>query len=168
MNTSSIILFLSLFIISCNKERELQRHDINGRLIVYNEEVYANMWAKNRKLNVTVVDTFCINQKTRASDDIKNGKLIYFSPPALEFEKLKNILKVYGIETRKIYTRCARLGGFEPYCYEIEMQHEIEKRYGRQFIDSLSEIALKEFVIENPDQPWIKDGVDLRKKYNLK
>lgn len=168
MNKIVIVLFLSLILTSCKREIELEKYDKKGKLIVYSEDVYAMMWTKNRKLNVTVIDTFCTNQKIRALEDIKKGKLIYFAPSSLEFEKLKTLLNNYGIETRKNYSGCVRLGAFEPYCYENEMWNEIEKRYGRKFIDSLSEIAIKEFVIENPNQPWSNDGVDLRKKYNVK
>jgi hypothetical protein len=45
------------------------------------------------------------------------------------------------------------------------MYKEINKRFGKNFIDSLSEVSKKEFVIENPDIEYIEDGVDLRKKY---
>ncbi|WP_282788119.1 hypothetical protein [Flavobacterium croceum] len=168
MNKLFLIFILSLILNSCNQKVELEKYDKNGNLIVYSEQVYSEMWLKNKNLKVTVIDTFCINQKKRAIDDIKKGKLIHFTTEALTFNKISRLLNKYGIQTQKNYSRCARMSGFDPNCYENEMENEIEKRFGKKFIDSLSEIALKEFVTENPDKPWTRDGVDLRKKYNIK
>ncbi|MBF4517771.1 hypothetical protein IRZ71_15510 [Flavobacterium sp. ANB] len=162
-----ILLFLCFQFYSCqNKKAELKKFDANGKLIVYSEEVYANMWMKNRNLDVTVIDTFCINQKARALSDIKNGKLIYFGY-AIDgiFKKLSKKLSKYGIETKEHLSGCTRMGSFEPYCYQIEMWKEIDRKYGENFIDSLSEEAKKEFIIENPNVKYMEDGKDLREKY---
>lgn len=159
---------LSLFLSSCKKQEKLEKYDKNGNLIVYNQDVYAEMWIKNKKLKVTVVDTFCINQKSKAIKDIKIGKLIYFGDNNRVFKKLSNMLSKYGIESKEFLGRDVRLGGFEPYCYQNEMYKEINRKFGKSFIDSLSEIAKKEFVKENPNMEYMEDGVDLRKKYNIK
>jgi hypothetical protein len=171
INTSikiTIILTLCLFLNSCKKEGTPEKYDKNGKLIVYNEQVYAEMWMKNKNLKVTVIDTYCINQKTKAIEDIKNGKLIYFSNNNKVFKKLSNMLSKYGIESKEFLRRDVRLGGFEPYCYQNEMFKEIDRRFGKNFIDSLSEMAKKEFVQENPNIEYMEDGIDLRKKYNIK
>jgi hypothetical protein len=168
MNKLLSIFILTLLINFCKQNKELKKYDMNGKPIVYNEQVYSKMWVKNKNLNVTVIDTFCINQKKRATNDIRKGKLIYFTSKNYTFKKMSTLLKKYRIETKEFYGRCSRIGGFEPYCYENEMENEIKKRFGKKFIDSLSEIAIKEFVIENPDEYWYQDGVDLRKKYNIK
>lgn len=55
-----------------------------------------------------------------------------------------------------------RSGGFEPYCYQYEIYREINRKFGEGFIDSLSEAAKKEFVLENPEMEYIEDGIDLR------
>ena len=163
-----MMLILSLVLNSCNKKDVLDKYDKNGNLIVYNEQVYAEMWTKNRNLKVTVIDTFCINQKDRAIKDIKKGKLVYFGYDNYEFKILSKILRKYGIESKESLRRDVRLGGFEPYCYENEMHKEIDRKFGKSFIDSISEIAKKEFINENPNIEYIEDGVDLRKKYNIK
>ena len=160
-----MIIALSFFLNSCKKQHSLEKHDKNGTLIVYNEQVYAQMWTKNRNLKVTVIDTFCINQKDRAIKDIKKGKLVYFGYNNYEFKILSEILSKYGIDSKESLRRGVRLGGFEPYCYQDEMFKEINKRFGKNFIDSLSEIAKKEFVKENSNIEYIEDGIDLRKKY---
>lgn len=160
-----LILTLVLFLNSCHKKENLEKFDENGNLIVYNEQVYAEMWTKNRNLKVTVIDTFCINEKARAIRDIKSGKLVYFGDNSLGFSKLSQKLKLYGIESKVFVGRGVRLGGFEPYCYKSEMYQEINRKFGKKFIDSLSEASKKEFVLENPHIEYIENGIDLRKKY---
>lgn len=166
MNKLFLLLFVALFLISCNQKAEKGKYDKNGKIIVYSEEVYSRMWIKNRNLNVTVIDTFCINQKERALLDIKKGKLIYsgFNNPPV-FKKLSSMLINYGIETIELPRRSVRMGGFNPYCYEEEMDKAIDRKYGAQFIDSLVQVAKKEFVVENPDTAYMEDGIDLREKY---
>ena len=106
-----------------------------------------------------------MNQTERAIRDIKNGKLIYFGFHPREFEKLTKMLRQHGIEIKKFTGTDVRLGGFEPYCYENEMTEEISRKFGENFIDSLFKIAQKEYIIENPNEEYIYDGVDLRAKY---
>jgi hypothetical protein len=159
-----LLIILPLILNSCKQKVELEKYDKNGNLIVYSEEVYAKMWVKNRNLKVTVIDTFCINQKSKALKDIKNGKLIYFGFHPREFEKMTTILSQYGIETKEQSRSCGRLGGFKPNCYEDEMLDEIDRKFGKNFIDSIFKVAQKEFILENPNIEYIEDGIDLRKK----
>jgi len=167
-----LFLFLTTFtFLSCNQNKDsekkppLKKYDENGRLIVYSEEVYGKMWSENKNLDVTVIDTFYINQKARAIRDIKNGKLIYFGFHPREFEKLTKMLSKYGIETKEHLASCVRMGGFNPYGYEDEMYHEINRRFGENFIDSLYRIVQKEYITEHPNEEYVEDGIDLRKKY---
>lgn len=167
-----LILFLLTFVLnSCTGKKEseeLKKFDKKGNLIVYSEEVYAKMWIKNKNLKVTVIDTFCINQKSKAIRDIKNGKLICFCFHPREFKKMSKMLSQYGIETKEHLRSCVRMEGFEPYCYQDEMSQEIDRKYGENFIDSIFKIAQKEYVIENPNVEYWEDGIDLREKYILK
>ena len=165
MNKLFFILTLSFILASCKQEFELEKYDKNGNPIVYNQDVYTKMWTKNKKLKVTIIDTFCINQVKKAKKDIKKGKLIYFRPNYLEFNKLSVLLLKYGIETKDFNFSCIRIGGFQPYCYQEEMHKEIQRKFGKKFIDSLTEIAKKEYIIENPNVEYIENGVDLRKKF---
>lgn len=167
-----ISLFLLIFlIISCNQQnkeskvKEVKNYDEKGKLIVYSENVYCDLWSKNKNLDVTVIDTFCINQKARAIRDIKNGKLIYFDFHPQELDKMAKILCNYGIETQEQLRRDVKIGGFEPYCYEYEMHREISRKYGAKFIDSIFRVAQKEYILENPNEAYIEDGIDLREKY---
>jgi hypothetical protein len=167
MNKIIVVVFLIVFT-SCNKKaepEELPKFDKNGNPIVYSEQVYMHMWTKDRNLKVTVIDTFCINQKAKAIEDIKKGKLIYFGFHPSEFEKMTKILSGYGIETKEHLARDIRMGGFEPYCYQNEMYKEINRKYGENFIDSIFRVAQKEYILENPTVEYIEDGKDLRDKY---
>jgi len=167
----TILLFIISFILfSCEKKTETEKfpkHDKNGKIIVYNADEYYKLWSKNRNIKVTIIDTFCSNQKKRAIKDIKNGKLIYFGFHPYEFPKMTKMLSKYGIETKKHLRSCLRFGSFEPYCYQEEMHKEINKKYGENFIDSIFKIAQREYVIENPNVEYIEDGIDLREKYRL-
>lgn len=169
MNKLLILFLIALAISSCDNKKvepeEFAKFDKNGNPIVYSEEVYALMWTKNRNLKVTVIDTFCINQKKRAIEDIRKGKLVYYGFHPYEFKKMAKILKDYGIETKEFLGRDIRMGGFEPYCYENEMGKEINKKYGKHFIDTIFRVAQKEYILEHPNEQYLEDGIDLRKKY---
>ena len=165
MNKLCSIFLFALILVSCQQKVELKKYDANGNLIVYSEEVYAKMWTKNKNLKVTVIDTFCANQKIKATKDIENGKLIYFGFHPREFKRMSEILKKYGIETKEHLSRCVRLGGFEPYCYEEEMYKEINRKYGENFIDSIFKVAQKEFIMENLNVEYMEDGINLTEKY---
>ena len=162
------IVVLCLFLSSCSDKEALDKYDKYGNLIVYNSQVYSEMWIKDRNLKVTVIDTFCINEKRRAVEDIKRGKLICFDFQPLGHQKFVKLLSKHGIGFEEHLRSCVRLGGFEPYCYQDEMYREINRKFGEGFIDSLSEVAKKEFVLENPNMEYMEDGIDLREKYKVK
>lgn len=117
---------------------------------------------KGQELKVKVIDTFCINEKRRAVEDIKRGKLICFDFQPLGHEKFIKLLTKHRIKFDEHLRYCVRFGGFEPYCYQYEIYREINRKFGEGFIDSLSEAAKKEFVLENPEMEYIEDGIDLR------
>ena len=169
MNKVFIVFLITLILNSCNKKTEaekLSKFDKNGKMIVYNEGVYAEMWMKNHNLDVTVIDTLCINQKAKAINDIKNGKLIYFGLIPEQFKgKVVKIFSEHGIETKEHFGHCVRMKGFEPYCYQNEMYKAILKKYGDNFIELTFENAKKEFVKENPKTEFTEDGIKLSEKY---
>lgn len=157
------LIIISLILTSCLKKKEESKSKL-----VYNINDYMKLYAKGKDsvLNIKTIDTFCINQKKRAKVDIKNNKLIYFmSEFECEFEGMKKHLKKINIEVKNYDHYCVILGGFRRNCYEIEMWKEIDKRFGVKFIDSLKIIAEKEFIINNPDSLYRKNGIDIREKY---
>lgn len=157
-------ILISIFLISCKNKEE------NTAIkTVYNIEEYMELWVKDRNIDnkIKAVDTFCINQTKRAKEDIKNGKLTYFmSEFECEFNGMKKLLSKHNIKVENYIHHCVIMGGFRRNCYQIEMWSEINKRFGEKYIDSLMKLAEKEFVINNPDSVYIRNGIDIRRKYS--
>ena len=153
------IVLLFLVFLSCKE------NDNNGK-VVYNQDEYLKLWMKDKNVKVKVVDTFCENQTKKAIKDIANNQLTYFNPYAYyEHEELAELLKKHGIQTKICYRPCISVASFNLYCYQDLMKDEIEKRYGKTFLDSLWQIAEKKFVLKYPDSLYIKEGRDIREKY---
>lgn len=158
-----IIISFILSFTSCIRKKEEDKIKT-----VYNLNKYMELYAKGKDSikNIKTLDTFCINQTKRAKIDIKNNKLIYFMSEAeCEFVGMKKHLKKLNIDVKNYDHYCVIMGGFRRNCYEIQMWKEIDNRLGEKFIDSLKIIAEKEFIIDNPDSLYIKDGIDIRNKY---
>jgi hypothetical protein len=162
-----ILLFISIFLFFCeNKENKAEIKT------VYNIEEYTELWIKDKNIDkkIKIIDTFCINQTKKANEDIKNGKLTYFmSKYECEFIGMKKLLGKQNINVEEYLPHLSgTLGGFKRNCYQIKMWSEINKRFGQKYIDSLMALAEKDFVINNPDSLYYKDGKDVRSKYKKK
>jgi hypothetical protein len=162
----NFILFL-IFLTSCKQNETPGKLDTNEPLTVYNEESYYELLEKNKDLKVKVIDTSCINERKRAESDIKKGKLYFFrSKVWFEWKEMAELLSEYNIEYKDYEHICfGPPPGFEHDCYEKLMWTEIDKRIGENTIDSLWKIAERNFVLKYPDSLYIKDGIDIRKKY---
>ncbi|WP_298396695.1 hypothetical protein [Flavobacterium sp.] len=163
-----LLLTIQFLFFSCEEKLKSQfpKFDSNGTRIVYNEEEYSNLLTKNNNIKVITVDTFCENSIKRVKSDIKKGKLVFFNSNNLILTRqISDILKKYGIETRTYARSCIRLNGFNPYCYQDLMNEEVVKKYGPKFIDSITELAKRNYVVENPDKVLMENGKDLREKY---
>ena len=168
-----LILILSfLYLNSCKKENSnnVQIAE-NGNQIVYNQETWYELWEKDKKLKVEVIDTFCINQRERAKRDIKNGKLTYFYYMGMvemyrSNDEMKELLSKYNIKIDSTLTTCfAPAPGFEYYCYEKEMRNAIDEKYGISFIDSLRLQAEKKYVSKYPDKIYEFEDCDTIARY---
>ena len=162
-NLSIIILLLLL---SCQKSNEPESE---GQIKVYSWKEYDIAASKKNGQEIIVVDTICPFELKRAESDIKNGKLIYtcYSPITDEVVKELDILLIpFGLRAKSGLHSCiVPPKGFKEYCYEQRMQKEIEKKYSQKWLDSLEKIALKNYVLKNPDQPYMENGIDLRTIY---
>ncbi|WP_225875121.1 hypothetical protein [Flavobacterium bernardetii] len=97
----------------------------------------------------------CKVETERAENDIKKGKIVYFHffgmvakyDSDLEFNELllKNNIKV---DSALYYCTADEL----EYCYPNRMYREIENLHGKNFIDSLRNIADKQFITKHPDK----------------
>jgi hypothetical protein len=101
------------------------------------------------------LDSLCKVETERAENDIKKGKIVYFYffgmvakyDSDLEFNELllKNNIKV---DSALYYCTADEL----EYCYPNRMYREIENLHGKNFIDSLRNIADKQFITKHPDK----------------
>ncbi|MEO7978379.1 hypothetical protein [Flavobacterium sp.] len=150
------IIFLIFFtlLISCNKKQELKREKIeNDSVIVYNEDEYY----KTKSKKIKVIDTTCDFEEQRAEKDIKQGKLTYtfiygIGVYDISNKEMNELLSKYSIKLNKVSMSCSRPPkGFKWNCYAKLMNLAIEKKFGEKFIDSLRNIADKQFVEKNPN-----------------
>ena len=141
---------------SCNRTREIT---------VYDQIDFLNVQKSYDKL--TVIDTVCINGRKRAKLEIKNNQLTYsISSSDAYGTELSELLKKHNINLkRRGFTDIAPPEGFENYCYENLMLEEIINKFGNKFLDSITSVAEKNYVLKNPNEPYIKDGRDLRNIY---
>lgn len=160
--TNFLIILLFNF---CSCEKKVEKEETKT---VYNVDEYLKMWFKDKESvkNVKIIDTFCIEERKRAEKDIRDNKLTYFiSEFECEFIGMKKHLNKLNIDVKNYDKRHTFVSSFNRNCYQNLMQQEITKRLGQKKIDSLMIIAEEEFVINNPDSLYIRDGIDIRTKY---
>lgn len=149
----SIIILLTV-IISCSKEQHQKKENAGvDSLVIYSEDDFY----KVKDVIIKIVDTACINATKRAQKDISRNKLTYFLIKGLSSRDVSNkefklLLKNYDIGFKNISGYCMRPPkGFEWNCYEKTINAEIEKRHGKNFIDSLRKVADIKFINSNPN-----------------
>lgn len=168
-------LFL-LLLFSCNKSVEPVKVNSSKEIVVesvepikvYSWEEYEKAKSENPRRKLIVVDTICPYETKRAERDILKNRLAYYSRGYTEgvVDELNILTKKYGITAEYRTSSCIQAPeGFTEYCYENLMHKEIKKRYGVKWIDSLERIALKNYVIKHPNEPYNENGVDLRTKF---
>jgi len=164
------IHFILLVLVSCKHQETPISRDTNEPLIVYNLDTYFKIQEKYQNQKIKIIDTQCINQRKRAKSDIEKEKLIYFhSKTSYEWKEMAELLTTYNIIFQDYWHYCfAPPTGFEHDCYEKEMWAAIDTKYGNTLIDSLWNIAERNFVLKYPDSLYIKGGMDIRKKYLVK
>ena len=156
-NLAFILIFLFF---SCKKS--------DDSIKVYSWKEYIAAENKTPKKKIIVIDTICPFEIQRAKKDIAKNRLVYYcresTPQAVK--ELNSITKKYNISS--VYTGSSCIPppeGFTEYCYENIMLAEIEKRHGKNWIDSLRTVALKNYMVKHPNEPYIENGIDLRAKY---
>lgn len=164
---SIILLFL---FISCNNANE-KANDIADKsktANAYSWEEYENIKSKNPNQNINVIDTICPFETKKAKADIANGNLVYYcgNYPEVVVKELEILMLPYHIKAQYTSYSCIPPPkGFTENCYGQLMYDEIEKRYGEKWIDSLERLAVKNYVIKHPNQPYDENGIDLRTKF---
>ena len=164
-----LTILLLLLIFGCAKSNENTLTPISHAPVkVYSWKEYEDKTAENPTLKIIIVDTICPFETQRAETDIKKDKLILYSYACISetLDELNLVLKPYNITARVGNKSCIRPPeGFHYFCYEEVMYAEIERRHGQKWIDSMESVAIKNYVIKNPSQPYFEGGKDLREKY---
>jgi len=153
-STKFILLIYAIVLISCNKEQALKiEKPANDTITVYSEFEYYKLKSKKIK----IIDTACMFDERRAKNDIREGKLIYtmilgFGAYDYSNKEMGKLLLKKSILLDSVLKPCMRPPeGFKWYCYAKLMNLEIEKRFGKNFIDSLRNIADKQFIENKPN-----------------
>ena len=114
-------------------------------------------------------DSICKIETKNAEKDIKQNKLTYFHYFGMVIQYRSNVemnklLSNYniGIDSASYY--CTVSGELQN-CYAHKMRQEIDKRYGKNFIDSLRTIAEKQYVKNNPNKIYDFEECDTISRY---
>ena len=161
-----IAVVILLIIFGCEKSTKPITNSHNP-VTVYTWDEYEKAKRQNPKRKIIVIDTICPFAINEAQKHIKNDSLVYYSrsytPEVVE--ELKILLKPYRVFPEYRSTSCILPPeGFSDNCYGKTMDNEIAKRFGENWIDSMQRVALKNYIIKNPDKPYIEDGIDIRRK----
>ena len=156
---------------ACKQDKKsYKQFSENGNHIVYNLSDWTKLKKNNKNIKIEVVDTSCINKRENAQKNIAKGKLTYFYMGYDMFTRSNNemneLLSKHNIGIDSTLTSCFGLpSGFEKHCYEKEMKKRIDILYGKNFIDSLRNIAEKKYVLKNIDNIYKFEDCDTISRY---
>lgn len=114
-------------------------------------------------------DSICKIETKNAENDIKQNKLTYFHYFGMVVqyrsnEEMNKLLSNYNIGTGTASYYCTVPGELQN-CYAHKMRQEIDKRYGKNFIDSLRIIAEKQYVKNNLNKVYAFEECDTISRY---
>ncbi|WP_415325514.1 hypothetical protein [Chryseobacterium sp. MMS23-Vi53] len=114
-------------------------------------------------------DSTCQAETKKAEIDIKNKKLVYFHYFGMvkqyrSNEEMNTLLKKYNITIDSAAYFCTVPSELQN-CYAYVMRNEINKRFGRKFIDSLRNVAEIQYVKKNPDRIYPFEECDYISRY---
>ena len=151
-----IYLILLLTFISCGKSNSQNKIETKEQIVEL--DVENKYW-----------DSICKNETKNAEKDIIQNKLTYFHSFGMVTQYRSNaemdkLLSKYKIGIGSVSYYCTVPGELQN-CYAHKMEQEIEKRYGKNFIDSLRIIAEKQYVKNNPNKIYSFDECDTIARY---
>jgi len=147
------VIFLTL--ISCGKSASQNKTSKEEKVELETENKY---W-----------DSICKIETKNAEKDIKQNKLTYFHYFGMVVqyrsnEEMDKLLSNYNIGTDSAFYYCTVPGKFQN-CYAHKMRQEIDKRYGKKFVDSLRIIAEKQYVKNNVNMVFAFEECDTISRY---
>lgn len=156
MRKIKIIYYILLFaFISCGKSTSQNQASREQRVELDSENKY---W-----------DSICKVETKNAEKDIKQNKLTYFHSFGMVVqyrsnEELNKLLSKYNIRIDSALYYCTVPGELQN-CYAHKMAQEIDKRFGKNFIDSLRTVAEKQYVKNNPNKIYDFEECDTLSRY---
>lgn len=167
------LLFFLIVIVNCTKgKKNLINENLGDTLIVYNiDEFFKIKQGTNNHKKIKVIDTLCINEEKRAIEDINKDKFVYYiflgmTEMYRSNKEMAKLLLKYNVRLDSASTYCIPPPKeFKRNCYITVMNNEIEKKYGSKFIDSLRNIAEKQFVQNNLDIVYKFEECDTISRY---
>jgi hypothetical protein len=173
MRETSVMLTL-LLLLSCQsndgkKSNQILNDKVKSVDTIYNEEQWYHF-----KKKIYIKDTACINQTQRANTDISKD-LIILNRAFIRFSKNytngidENLLRKL-LSNKKIFldttispygADCLSSPDFNKYCYEEVMINEINKKFGRKFLDSVKDVVEKKYVKTHPHKIYSWNEIDL-------
>lgn len=122
--------------------------------------------------NIPKTDTTCLEEVKKADTDIKNGKLTFchfagslLFRPLRSGKEMDSLLKTYGIDYKEKITSDVEYEGQTQGCYCYFMKEQIDKKYGKTFIDSLLNISDSLYVLNNINDTFYYANCDTRPNY---
>jgi len=114
-------------------------------------------------------DSICKTETKNAEKDIKQNKLTYFHYLGMVVQyrsnkEMNKLLSNYNIGVGSAVSYCTVPGELQN-CYAYKMRQEIDKRYGKKFIDSLRTIAEKQYVENNLNKIYAFEECDTISRY---
>lgn len=150
-----IYSLIFLFLISCGKSTSQNKSQIKNSVEFDVENKY---W-----------DSLCKIETKNAEKDIKQNKITYFHYFGMVVqyrsnEEMNKLLSSYNIKIDSASYYCTVPSKLQN-CYAHKMQQEIDRRYGKNFIDSLRTIAEKQYVKNNPNKIYEFEECDTLSRY---
>jgi len=114
-------------------------------------------------------DSICKLETKNAEKDIKQNKLTYFHYFGMVVqyrsnEEINKLLSKYNISIDSAFYYCTVPSELQN-CYAHKMRQEIDKRFGKSFIDSLGVIAEKQYVKNNINKIYEFEECDTLSRY---
>jgi predicted nucleic acid-binding protein len=161
MRKMKIIFYILLFsLISCAK-------------ITSQNQVKKNQTKKDKIVEIDPEtkywDSICRIETKNAVKDINENNLTYSHSFGMVVqyrsnEEMNKLLSKYKIKVDSISYYCTIPGELQK-CYAHKMRQEIDKRFGKKFIDSLRTIAEKQYVKNNPNKTYKFEECDKLSRY---
>jgi hypothetical protein len=127
---------------------------------------------KSRFDNISNADTTCLKEIAKAKADIQKGKLTFchfagsmLYEPLRSGDEMDSLLKTFGINYKEEITSDVIIENQTQGCYCDFMKEQIDKKFGKTFIDSLLNVSDSLYVQNNINDTFYYANCDTRPNY---